>query len=352
MSVFLCWSGDLSHRFAQALKTLLLGSLPSLKTGDVFISDAIEKGANWFNSLERELERAHAGIVCLNAGNLGSPWLHFEAGALGNRLARLPKAPGDLQTSGHPISHRRLFTVLHGLPGAAVTGPLSAYQSTVTTQRDIGEMVLALARALGLPEADAAGRAGSLVPPHRWAAFERTVTRLTVPLRTVLDLDTLFDRKTFNEPIYRCTDQAWVRRYDGARETFARLDAEKHVAAACSAHERAVFALLRAELNGYAMDMQSLLLRPRRFELAERGELTIDPAIRTCCEDRRMAIGSLVTMLRHPLDEPLRADAIRFMAAETDAERKRIVHRLEGTVRRRRARPGRRAVGAALRARR
>jgi hypothetical protein len=58
MSVFICWSGDRSHVLARALKALLVGSLPSLSKDDVFISDSIEKGANWFNSIETRVDKA------------------------------------------------------------------------------------------------------------------------------------------------------------------------------------------------------------------------------------------------------------------------------------------------------
>jgi hypothetical protein len=147
----------------------------------------------------------------------------------------------------------------------------------------------------------------------------------------------MLQQKTFNEPLYRCADQAWLSRYDGARETRAQLLIhQEHVQAACSPHERAVFRMLLTELDGYAMVLQSLLLRPRKFELRDPGVLAIDPAIRSSCEDRRLAIKSLAMLLLHPLDDPLREEAVRFMGAETDEERKMIVHRLEGEIRRHR----------------
>ena len=63
---------------------------------------------------------------------------------------------------------------------------------------------------------------------------------------------------------------------------------------------------------------------------------TQPPRLRTCCEDRRLAIRSLAGRLLQPLDAPLWAEAVRFMAAETNEERKMIVHRLEGAIRRER----------------
>jgi hypothetical protein len=336
MSVFICWSGGRSHAIANALKTLLLQTL-RLKKNDVFISDSIEKGANWFNAIERELERAEAGVVCLTAENLTNPWLHFEAGALGNRLARLPKSvPQERRRSSGSDASRRLFTLLHGVTGAELKGPLSAYQSTLTTKQDVDEMMLALARVLDRP-ATATKKARSIVTGDRWQRFERKIGHVAVPARNLVSLDVDFDRKTFNEPLYCCTDQAWVRRYDGVVETLQKLLAhEPLVEAACSPKERSIYTMLLVELNGYAMAMQSLLLRPRKFDLTPSGELQIDAAIRTCCEDRRLAIKSLVTLLLHPVDEPLREEAVRFMEVQTNAERKMIVHNLEGMIRRHR----------------
>jgi hypothetical protein len=339
MSVFICWSEDRSHELARAVRVLLVGSLRQLRKKDVFISDSIEKGANWFNSIESELEKARVGIVCLTAENLASPWLHFEAGALGRRLSLLSKPARQKQRAsvkqGQP---RRLFTLLHGITGSELKGPLSAYQSTTSTEKDMGEMVLSIARVLKLRDVGKIARRASIIPKGPWKQFQETIEGLSVPARKVItDFDLLFQRKTFNEPIHHCADQAWLRRYDGVSRTREQLLLyEDRVQAACSPHERAVFKMLLAELDGYGMAMQSLLLKLRRFPLSDVGELEVEHGIRTCCEDRRLAIKSLATLLLHPLDEPLREEAVRFMGAETNEERKMIVHRLEGEIRRQR----------------
>src|ERR1700757_1583653 len=101
MSVFICWSGDRSHALAIAVRRLLLRTL-GLKGNRVFVSDRIEKGVTWFDSIVKQLEKSNAGIVCLTAENAGNPWLHFEAGALALGL-RKTASP----------SRRRLFTLLH-----------------------------------------------------------------------------------------------------------------------------------------------------------------------------------------------------------------------------------------------
>jgi hypothetical protein len=91
--------------------------------------------------------------------------------------------------------------------------------------------------------------------------------------------------------------------------------------------------LLLTELDGYAMALQALLLEPAAFKLGKTGELEMGDGVRTCCEDRRLAIRSIATCLLHPLNDPLTDEAVRFMAAETNEERKMIVHLLEARIR-------------------
>ena len=55
----------------------------------------------------------------------------------------------------------------------------------------------------------------------------------------------------------------------------------------------------------------------------------MDSGTQASCEDRRLAIKSVSSRLLHPLDAPLTTAAVRFMAAETDEERKAIVHLIE-----------------------
>jgi hypothetical protein len=124
MSIFLCWSGDRSHDLAHAAETLVRKTL-NLKEGDVFVSDHIEKGVAWFDSIVTNLQNAAAGIVCLTAENTENSWLHFEAGALAMRLA---KGPSDQREQGEPplegpsTPRHRLFTLLHGVTGATLKG--------------------------------------------------------------------------------------------------------------------------------------------------------------------------------------------------------------------------------------
>src|SRR5687768_117914 len=91
-SVFNCWSGTRSEKLAEMLCAFLIRILPELD-GRVHISTQLRKGVLWFDAIMSQLERARAGVLCLNAENLRSPWVHFEAGALAKGLNASP--PGN-----------------------------------------------------------------------------------------------------------------------------------------------------------------------------------------------------------------------------------------------------------------
>lgn len=42
----------------------------------------IGAGARWNNDLSEQLDLGTVGMVCVTPSNLGSVWLHFEAGAI------------------------------------------------------------------------------------------------------------------------------------------------------------------------------------------------------------------------------------------------------------------------------
>src|SRR5208282_5653176 len=332
-SIFICWSGKRSKKVADAVAALLR-KVPGLAKYDVFVSDELEKGTAWFEAIIERLRRSKAGVVCLTAENLESPWLHFEAGALASHFATV--VSGDEQadtTRPLPVNDQqsRVFTLLHDAEVAQLKGPLSAYQATSTTLQEMSVLVQHLAKALG---SDASG-----IPNDAWEAFQKAVNELTIPVREVIpDLELLFQRKSFNEPLHHCVDRAWVGRHIGVCLTRESLYVHlARVRAACPAHERELFEMLLAELDGYAMAIGSLLLESKKFELGKSGELVMNEGnegIRTCCEDRRLAIRSLASRLLHPAGSPGREEAVRFTGSETDEERNMIVHRAEGEIRR------------------
>jgi hypothetical protein len=341
MAVFICWSGTRSQLIADAVKTLLQATVPALKDDDqIFLSGGIAKGVTWFDAILSALKDAKAGIACVTAENVSSPWMHFEAGALAGEVSKLPiphanetAAPGT--DDAPPVSaHRsRLFTVLHGVDMSALDGPLSAYQGTSTTPDEMS----ALVRALRLLFGDAV-KPDYTIPEKPWNEFAKQLRHAVMPVRElVADFRDIFQRKTFNEPICQCADQAWLSRVDGAWVTRDRLRPHAgRVQSASADHEHGLFEMLLTELDAYAMAMHGLLFTPREFRLGANGELEMEHGIKTACEDRRLAIRSLVGRLSHPLDAPLIPESVWFMAAGTDEERKMIIHGLEGRIRRER----------------
>ena len=320
----------------------------------MFLSEDIDKGAEWFQSIRQGLDCSHVGIVVFTRENAENPWMHFEAGALARKLSVAPGAdaaalarvlrrrPGarrgnPARRSGlaAPPMDQRLFPVLHRIEAGEIRGPLGAYQGTSTTRSDMGRMLSLLATVLPLQRQPKVDEHGFIIAEQPWTSFKRILDSATISVGTVIpDLASLLQRKTFDEPLHHCADQAWLARYEGARVTIDRLKRhEPVVRAACSEHEQGLFQLLLTDLDVYAMAIQALLLEPKRFPLGANGEREMDVGIRTCCEDRRLAIKSLTTRLLRSRDAPLTGEAVRFMAAETNEERKMIVHHLEGRIR-------------------
>jgi hypothetical protein len=109
-SVFLGWAGDASHYVAKALKYWLPAVAPGLKTW--VSSEDLRPGARWSNELLQILKEVDGGILCLTPWNIGSPWLHFEAGAL-------------LRT----VESDRIIPYAIGVKSADIRGPVGEFQA-------------------------------------------------------------------------------------------------------------------------------------------------------------------------------------------------------------------------------
>src|SRR3990172_8249146 len=83
MKVFMSWSGKRSRDIARKISDWLPKVIENI---EVWMSDSIPPGANWFEKITKELADAKHGIICVTRENLNSQWLHFEAGALANRF--------------------------------------------------------------------------------------------------------------------------------------------------------------------------------------------------------------------------------------------------------------------------
>jgi hypothetical protein len=317
MSVFLCWSGTRSKTIAEAVKDLLISEKRFELTEEVvFISGGIEKGATWFQSIVEALTTSRVGIVCLTTENLHNPWLHFEAGALSRAL-------DDNGPPGQPpkaADGRLLIPLLHGVSAAEMTGPLSAYQATYTSRADLASMLSRVGEVLEKPGTCA-------LTDDQWEQFQSKLGVLSVPFRDLIpEFEAAFQNPSFNQP---CKDQDWMRCYDGALLAREMLRShQSRVRAACATHELGLFDMLLADLGSYAGAVEGLLEggsdEPKRAAKLEE------------CERRRLAVKSVSWSLLDPPQAPFRSNAVRFLAAETDAERNMLVLAMESEIRRER----------------
>ena len=116
--VFLSWSGEPSKAIADALRKWLPKVLQNVKPW--MSSTDIYKGARWANDVAQELSGARFGVLCMTPGNLGAPWVMFEAGALSKHVGR------DLVTP-----------FLVGVEPSALEGPLAQFQATRFDRTDM-----------------------------------------------------------------------------------------------------------------------------------------------------------------------------------------------------------------------
>lgn len=117
MKVFVSWSGELSQKFAGALKEWVEQCIQSVEV--FFSSEDIEKGDNWQLKLSSELQDTNYGIVCLTPENIDAPWIHFEAGALSKML------------------DSKVMVLALNVNFSDIKGPLKAFQATKFERDDI-----------------------------------------------------------------------------------------------------------------------------------------------------------------------------------------------------------------------
>ena len=316
MRIFICWSGEQSQQVATAMDSWL----PTIfGEGSTFYSEkSIEKGTRWFEVVNRELNRATAGVVCVTLENVQAPWIHFEAGALAKAV------------------DQKLFTYLYGLEPSDLNGPLSAYQYTRATEEDTKRLVKSLVESLDASDAHRIDWETRF--RESWPQLEGKLEMIKPPSvsKVVPELEAYFQRKTFNEPLYECATQSWISRYMGAVQTHERLKADRALLVRHRAsYELDLFDQLIAETDGYAMEMQALLLQENKFQgLQKDGALDLPEGIRNACERRRLRVKSLVSRLLAAGGAPIFESSRRFAKMTTLEEKKDLlIHPAERAIR-------------------
>lgn len=155
MKLFISWSGEQSKVVARALKDWLPDVFPGLQ---VWMSDHdIHAGARWSDELGGELETSNFGIVCLTPGNLESPWVIFEAGALSKAIKEARVVPYRFQ-----------------LREADVGPPLSQFQGVDANEEGTLKLVTSINDALGSPLPDDGKRAFKVW----WPQFQKSLNEV------------------------------------------------------------------------------------------------------------------------------------------------------------------------------
>ena len=277
--IFFCWSKSRSRAIAEAWAKLL----PEIIQGvQPVLSTEFHKGREWSQELRRHLDEARTGIVFLTPENVDAPWIHFEAGALATAVG---KRDGDV------------FTYVYGFDPGRVSGPLSAYQSTVATKEDTQRLVSDLCAQLHRK------------PPHDeqyyawWIKLHKSLDNVPAPAITELvpGFVELFERKTFNEPLPDCTNQRWLDRFAAARSAHQALTAaSRNVDDLSGPGARQLYRELIAAVDAYAMAMSGFLVEEKHFKFDDDGKLDAPKGAIAACELRRKRVNELVAKLSDP----------------------------------------------------
>lgn len=161
--VFISWSGTIGNRVAVALSDWLPEVIQELT---VFVSQRIPKGELWLPSIAGNLDAAAFGIVCVTRDSKTSPWLHYEAGALGQKV----------ENRQDP----KVATFLHKVDVGVLDAPLSLVQATTASQKeDVLQLVKAINEVCVNPLADA----------RLLQSFERNYQYLETTLEEIPETD-------------------------------------------------------------------------------------------------------------------------------------------------------------------
>lgn len=135
--VFISWSGELSRKLAEALRSWLPATLQYVKP--YFTPEDVEKGAKWSSEITKELETSNVGIICLTRDNTEKPWILFEAGALSKSIEKA-----------------RVCTLLFNLEPTDLKGPLTSFQGTRFLREDFKRLITTINNVAGDSKLDTA----------------------------------------------------------------------------------------------------------------------------------------------------------------------------------------------------
>jgi len=126
VKVFISWSDDLSKAVAISLRSWLPMVLQSVKP--YMSAEDIPLGARWSVDLSGSLLDTAFGILCVTKGNIDTPWVNYEAGALSKTVA----------------DKTRVVPMLIDLIPPLPAGPLAQFQAGTFTKPDVLKMLKAI----------------------------------------------------------------------------------------------------------------------------------------------------------------------------------------------------------------
>jgi hypothetical protein len=87
--------------------------------------ESIRSGQSWFAEIMRAVSTVRIGIICLTPDNLRSEWIHFESGAIANKVSE----------------NSRVIPYLIGVPGHEVRPPLGQFQHREATREPTRRLI-------------------------------------------------------------------------------------------------------------------------------------------------------------------------------------------------------------------
>jgi hypothetical protein len=128
MKVFLSWSGPRSQKVAESLRDWLPDVLQVVEPW--VSTTSIPSGRDFATALREELAESNFGVLCLTMENCRSPWILFEAGALGKVVGIAHVCPYLIDMEPEELPH-----------------PLQAFQASTADKKGTYKLVQAINRA-------------------------------------------------------------------------------------------------------------------------------------------------------------------------------------------------------------
>jgi hypothetical protein len=122
VNLFISWSGNQSEEIARCLRVWIPSVLQAVKP--FFTPKYIDKGRLWNSEISSNLQSCDFGIICLTKGNLRSPWIIFEAGALSKSMNKAHVCP-----------------IIFEIQPTDVEFPLASFQMTRFIKKEIKDLV-------------------------------------------------------------------------------------------------------------------------------------------------------------------------------------------------------------------